>query len=211
MTVTEYEERFWTTRMTEPEKRMAVVERERQNVKMMHPFLWGQIIEIGCNRGDLLKELRRQGYNAVGADVMKPLHPKAIKASATKIPCSDRKFNTVILSHTFAHIQPGDMSKADKEISRILSDDGTLIIIGSDIACAQAWICPHCGKKFSYTHRSYRRPDVEKALPSFEIEEVKKFIPALFWAGFPMLRYFEFLLNYVVKTRNSMYILKKRR
>jgi SAM-dependent methyltransferase len=94
-------------------------------VKMLH----GKCLDIGCGVGDMLSFRN----DTVGVDVnpntiayCKQAGLNAHLMQPNKIPMSDGDFDSVLLDNVIEHIT--DPLKLLKEIRRILSKDGTLLI-----------------------------------------------------------------------------------
>ena len=94
----------------------------------------GNLLEIGCMYGFFLDETRKEGYNPYGVEVSQKATEYAKKNLGLNIyygqiedsSFPDRFFDIVFLSHLIEHLEDPSMSL--KIISRIIKDDGVLII-----------------------------------------------------------------------------------
>lgn len=88
-----------------------------------------KILEVGCNIGNQLRFLQKQGYqNLNGIEILDYAVEKArqltkniniIQASAFKMPFKDNEFDLVFTAGVLIHISPKDISKILKEIYRV--------------------------------------------------------------------------------------------
>ena len=87
-----------------------------------------KILEVGCNVGNQLRLLQKQGYkNLYGIEIMPSAVEQAkqltkeiniIQGSAFDLPFKDNYFDLVFTSGVLIHIHPDDMKKAMAEIVR---------------------------------------------------------------------------------------------
>jgi len=93
----------------------------------------GNLLDIGCFAGKLLEEAEKEGFKAYGVE----LYEKAVEYGRKKgrniflgeiynAHFNEHFFSCVVLNHVFEHIQ--DPIRLIKEINRILTRDGVLII-----------------------------------------------------------------------------------
>ena len=78
------------------------------------------ILDIGCGKGYLLKELKKSGYQVTGVDVFDDpgnFEFSYIKSNAQNLPFPDKSFDTVISTHTLEHII--NIRKAAVELKRV--------------------------------------------------------------------------------------------
>lgn len=89
------------------------------------------ILEIGCNKGDLVKKVRPFCKKIIGIDNNK----EAIASSncsgtyymdATKLTFPDESFDKIVSLHTIEHIP--DLKKAFKEMERVLKPGGMAVL-----------------------------------------------------------------------------------
>lgn len=93
----------------------------------------GHILDVGCNYGGLLQELRRQGYTAEGIDVSPEMVQHAQKAGLavrcgriTGLSWRKREFDIIIYNHVLEHII--DLENELAAVDRIIRSDGLLVV-----------------------------------------------------------------------------------
>ena len=100
--------------------------------KHLSPSREDRILEIGCNRGVLVKEMQGIAPATYGMDI----NEKAIVAGvaknifvmdATKLDFPDESFDKIYSTHTIEHIP--DLTKALKEMARVLKKGGRLLLV----------------------------------------------------------------------------------
>jgi len=100
--------------------------------KYLFPSREDRILEIGCNRGVLVKEIQGIAPKTYGMDINK----KAIAAGvtknifvmdATKLDFPDESFDKIYSTHTIEHIP--DLTKALKEMARVLKKGGRALLL----------------------------------------------------------------------------------
>jgi len=87
------------------------------------------ILDVGCGKGYLLKELKKSGYQVTGVDVFDNLGNfdfEYIKASAEKLPFPDKSFDIVISTHTLEHII--NIRKAAVELKRVAARQVIVVV-----------------------------------------------------------------------------------
>ena len=107
------------------EKEIKFIKRYRQS---------GNLLEIGCMYGFFLDEARKKGFNTYGVEISQKATEYARKNLGLNVYCGQlennsfpgRFFDIVFLSHLIEHLEDPKMSL--KIISRIIKDDGVLII-----------------------------------------------------------------------------------
>lgn len=101
-------------------------------LELLSPKGCEAILEIGCNKGELVEILRNYAPATTGVDV----NNEAIKNSkitglkimpAEKLEFKDSCFDKVVSSHTIEHIP--DLKKAFEEMERTLKPGGTAVLI----------------------------------------------------------------------------------
>ncbi len=94
-----------------------------------------KILEVGCGKGRVSRILKKQGADIYGIDISEQLLKSAkditrshfLKAEAYAIPFKSNYFDAVVLLEVIEHIP--DLSRALKEISRVIKSDGKLVIV----------------------------------------------------------------------------------
>ncbi len=97
-----------------------------------------RILDAGCGDGRFLAELQKAGFTGIyGADYSQRaiafaqlFVPAAttISADLNHLPYEDKFFDRVFLIETLEHIVPQEIPALMRELSRVLKDDGELII-----------------------------------------------------------------------------------
>jgi len=96
-----------------------------------------RVIDIGCGRGELVRECNRLGAWAIGIDyspaAVRISHHTAkqgviITASATHLPFRGGTFDKVILIDVVEHLDKSDLCVCLGEINRVLRRGGVLLI-----------------------------------------------------------------------------------
>ncbi len=118
-------------------------------LKFLKPEEGDQILEIGVNKGELLRFIREYSPNTHGIDVNEEIvkeygDPKIVHADATKLPHKENFFNKSFSSHTLEHIP--DLYSVFKQLERVTKDGGlslhffpSALIRGVDGAFWDAW------------------------------------------------------------------------
>lgn len=94
---------------------------ERFNVCL--PYVKGKVLDIGCGKGN--KFIKKLGHG-IGLDPYFKNGTDAV-AKAEKMPFADKEFRTITMMVSLRYIE--DKNKAMKEIHRVLSDDGLVLIL----------------------------------------------------------------------------------
>ena len=154
---------------------------EEHNIKRRYAyfFKWlpspdnGTILEIGSGGGYAISHIKKTNIDYVPLDI--PIASlKGIKSiseiiiypvsgDAYNLPFKDNHFSVIILSEVLEHLQ--DPKAALKEICRVLSDDGILIISVPYKEKITYQICVHCNQP-TPTHAHFHSFD-EKTLDTF--------------------------------------------
>ncbi|OHA64756.1 MAG: hypothetical protein A2843_02455 [Candidatus Wildermuthbacteria bacterium RIFCSPHIGHO2_01_FULL_48_27b] len=90
-----------------------------------------KVLEIGCNRGALVKRLQGLGVDAYGVDINAEAIADRVTNNlsvmdATHLEFPDNSFDKVYSLHTIEHIP--DLQKALTEMERILKPQGRLVL-----------------------------------------------------------------------------------
>ncbi|UCF70722.1 MAG: class I SAM-dependent methyltransferase [candidate division WOR-3 bacterium] len=109
----------------------------------------GTVLEVGCNRGFMMSELRKISGYVYGVDIDEDVvaaarqkgHPVFV-CNAENLAFSDSRFDAVFSIHTIEHIP--DLQKAVREFCRVLKPGGTLILVYpyepvAGITCLPFW------------------------------------------------------------------------
>ncbi len=101
-------------------------------LELLSPQKGEAILEIGCNKGELVEVLRNYSPATIGVDVnseaIKNSKTKGLKAvSAEKLEFENNFFDKIVSSHTIEHIP--DLKKAFKETERVLKPGGIAVLV----------------------------------------------------------------------------------
>lgn len=101
-------------------------------LKYLEPQRGEKILEVGCNRGRLLKKIVDLGVEALGIDV----NPYAVEnrmpgvetslMDATNLTFPDASFDKIYSLHVIEHIP--NLKKAFEEMARVLSPGGRVVL-----------------------------------------------------------------------------------
>jgi SAM-dependent methyltransferase len=103
----------------------------RTIMELLKPSEEDVILEIGCNFGDLVKQLRPLCREVKGIDINKAAIeasdcPGLHHMSATEIDFPDKHFTKIVSLHTIEHIP--ELKKAFLEMERLLRPGGTAVL-----------------------------------------------------------------------------------
>lgn len=101
-------------------------------IKLLNPLPQEKILEIGCERGDVLKMIQERGSDVIGIDINKEMidllnNEKIIYMSVEKLDFPSCYFDKIVSSHAIEHVV--DLIKAFAEIERVLRPGGRCILI----------------------------------------------------------------------------------
>lgn len=101
-------------------------------LKLVKPEKDDSILEIGCEKGDLIKMFKKFSKKVVGIDINKEMidelnDENLFFMSAEKLEFSDQSFDKVVSSHTIEHI--ADLKKFFSEVERVLKPGGMCILV----------------------------------------------------------------------------------
>jgi 2-polyprenyl-3-methyl-5-hydroxy-6-metoxy-1,4-benzoquinol methylase len=93
----------------------------------------GPVLDLGCNQGELLEELRDKGLNASGVEFSpeavawcRNLGLDVVEGGVEDFEIERGKFRTIVLSHVLEHL--ADPVRVLKRIASSLDETGTLVI-----------------------------------------------------------------------------------
>jgi SAM-dependent methyltransferase len=87
----------------------------------------GSLLDIGCGLNELARAYRAQQGAAIGVDVL-PWPGADMVCDTTRLPFPDRYFDTVAMLACLNHVPQSKRSQVLQEASRVLKDDGQLLI-----------------------------------------------------------------------------------
>ncbi len=94
----------------------------------------GLILDIGCGTGKYAQELEKHGFSTVGIDKsVSQINEakkiiKALIADATNLPFDANQFDACLMIMMIHHMNSSERRQAFSEASRVLNDNGLLII-----------------------------------------------------------------------------------
>ncbi|MCP6726931.1 MAG: class I SAM-dependent methyltransferase [Patescibacteria group bacterium] len=91
-----------------------------------------RVLEIGCNKGMLLRKLQKRNVDAIGIDVNKKAVQKKVvdevyEMNAENLKFKNESFDKIYSVHTIEHIP--NLKKAFKEMDRVLKPGGRIVLI----------------------------------------------------------------------------------
>ena len=103
---------------------------------LLAPMVGDKILDIGCGRGEIVKECTGKGAYAVGIDYSQDAVKIAkqngnryiFRAGATHLPFANETFNKILLMEVIEHLDAGDINSCLQEIKRVLKKGGYLIV-----------------------------------------------------------------------------------
>jgi ubiquinone/menaquinone biosynthesis C-methylase UbiE len=106
--------------------------RTQRILEMLNMRNGDRVLEVGCNTGWLVRELRRYSDNVIGIDVnfagLKIGNTQnLICMDATNMAFPNSSFDKIVCLHTIEHIPRVDM--ALDEMSRILKPEGSIVLV----------------------------------------------------------------------------------
>jgi len=105
----------------------------------------GPVIDLGCNRGELIEELLARGLEASGVESspaavsyckMRGLQVQQARLEDFRIPRG--QYRTVVLSHVLEHLQ--DPVGVLKDVAASLPDDGSVVICVPHVRSPMRWL-----------------------------------------------------------------------
>ncbi len=102
-----------------------------------------KILDYGCNKGELLQELKKCGYiNLFGYDINQNFKKNLLKKKINFLnidEVSSHKFDLIIFSHSLSYVK--DLINILKKIKKILNKNSHIIINCSDVSKRQFSLC----------------------------------------------------------------------
>ena len=101
-------------------------------IKLLNPQKKDIILDVGCNKGDLVKILRDFSNEVYGCDInkeaIKNSNIKELKLiSAKNLEYKNNLFDKIISSHVIEHVE--NLENMMKEIERVLKPNGICVLI----------------------------------------------------------------------------------
>lgn len=105
--------------------------------ELLYPFKGQIILDAGCGDGRLCYELKRENVTIIGVDysekainLAKAFSPnvKFHLQDLRKLKFMEKQFDQIVLMEVIEHIPPKEVSIVIQNLSRIIKDDGILVI-----------------------------------------------------------------------------------
>jgi SAM-dependent methyltransferase len=109
------------------------------------------VLDVGCGDGFLVQEMRRRGYEAIGADVAPGEDPYLFKIPGTELEkLGKERFDSAVSLETFEHLLPEKLVPTLCSIARVLKPGGKLIftVPFEEKLQEAACVCPDCHALF---------------------------------------------------------------
>jgi ubiquinone/menaquinone biosynthesis C-methylase UbiE len=104
-----------------------------------------RVLDVGCGRGELAREIASRGAQVVGIDyaeaalelareLTEPMAPELrkrvafLRSDAKVLPFDDAFFDTVFMVDVYEHLYPHEITATLEEIKRVLRPEGLLVI-----------------------------------------------------------------------------------
>jgi|SRR5438552_2946743 len=186
--IQDLEEDYFDIRM--PLVNRIFVNRLKTAIKLSSLEDYSIILDVGCNRGYLLKMIQNLGVaNLHGIDIspaiLKPLLDCDLRrVDVRNMPFDDKYFDIVFVLDVLEHVE--DLNSAVKEINRVVKSNGIVIMSGP----TESWfyvLCRFLWQRKTKYHEHVRSVyEVEKAFQpnGFELIQQKS-LP-----GFPLPQLF---------------------
>lgn len=119
------------------------------------------VLDIGCGKGAFLAVAQKAGKNVYGIDMVPQLVTycrergfscEIARADSFLQGCADGSWDGVYLSHVIEHLQPDQLKTLLREIARVLTDDGIVVMVTPNLANLEV-----CVKTF-WSDLSHVRP-----------------------------------------------------
>lgn len=120
-------------------------------LKYLNPQPDERILDIGCNKGLMIKKIKRYSNNATGIDINSEAIKKAVTSNiiemdGAQMSFPSNSFDKIYSAHTIEHVP--DLNKFIKEIERVLRPGGRVLLVypfellrGSSTLFTSLFIC----------------------------------------------------------------------
>lgn len=99
-----------------------------------------RVLDVGCGAGDLVRWLRSEGADVVGAECGPEMRRRAMEADpdhaadyvdaeGQDLPFDDASFDVVVYSYSLHHVPVPEVPTALTEARRVLRPGGTLVVV----------------------------------------------------------------------------------
>ncbi len=168
-------------------------------LRIVKPYIVGDILDIGAGSGALLKLLKAKGFDAKGIDLYTTSNDIQ-KGSLTDMPFGDAGFDTVFCCDVIEHLADEQLNKGLSEVARVLRKSGRFIITtpyDEDLKSCEV-VCPKCGHEFHrYGHlQSFDNNRLQQLITRYGFEPRFMRIYAMgVMTKLPLGRYYHFILK----------------
>lgn len=97
-----------------------------------------RVLDLGCGRGEVVAELRRQGIDAVALDYAEAAvvlagrrlgaHAPVVRADGTRLPFRDASFDRILMGDVIEHLPWGFGVATLREVGRVLKVGGRALV-----------------------------------------------------------------------------------
>ena len=99
-------------------------ERLLELVNLIRELRPDSVLDVGCGRGFLVRDLNLAGIKTKGCDfaeyaIIKKVHPDCVLADAKELLYKDKEFDLVISTDFFEHIEEKELDKVWNEMRRV--------------------------------------------------------------------------------------------
>lgn len=155
----------------------------------------GKLLDVGCGANRLVRAYQKQGGEAVGVDVFNFGDADLVVENTAELPFADRSYDTVSLVACLNHI-PNRIDVL-KELHRILTDDGVLILTMIPPRLSRVW------------HRLIRKYDEDQTDRGMKAGEewgftTQQITAMLTETGFQLVKHRRFVFRL-----NNLYVARK--
>lgn len=178
-------------------------------------------LDVGCGEGIFCFELKKRGYDITGIDSSQKalinakenfkklnLHINVLKASIDKTPFKKNTFEQVLCLDVLEHVEDAD--KAIKEIKRVLTKGGNLIITVPNELYLTKPIIPYdyseILKMIGHKHKGFKLNEIKKLLTKNGFRIISyKYYHKFFSRLTSEISFALMGKNYLKKSREKMY------
>jgi len=110
--------------------------RYQQALSYLKPRSGESILDVGCGRGEIIKECKKKGCIAIGIDYSKAavkisknyVKGIIIRASGTHLPFRNDVFDAITLIDVIEHLDKFDTHNCLSELHRVLKTNGRILV-----------------------------------------------------------------------------------